>query len=318
MHNIVFLDAATVNLEGDIDFSSLEAIGQLEEYPNTKSADEIIRRAKSADAIIINKTVIDRTVLEALPNLKHISIVATGYNNVDLVAAREHSVSVSNVQGYAKDCVPQHVFAMMLNFAVRLGDYDKSVKKGEWQKSGFFALLKYSTFELSSKTIGIVGYGAIGRGVARVASAFDMNVLINRSSGKSEDGYEAVSIDQIYEASDFVVLCCPLTKDNYHMIDAKALESMKPSAYLVNVGRGGLVNGHDLAKALNKGEIAGAALDVLEVEPPVNDPLLNEVKNLTLTPHTAWATVEARQRLVNEVASNIADCLAGGNRNVVN
>ncbi|WP_109830567.1 D-2-hydroxyacid dehydrogenase [Reichenbachiella versicolor] len=318
MNKIVFLDASTVNLDGDVDFYNLEAIGDLEDYPNTKSEEEIIRRAEKADAIVVNKTVISRSIFEALPQLKHISIVATGYNNIDLEAATDHNVTVSNVQGYAKDCVPQYVFAMMLNFAVKLNNYNRDVKNGDWQKSGFFALLRYPTFELAGKTIGVVGYGAIGKGVVRIAKAFGMKVLVNTASGQSDDETDIVSIDQVYDKSDFVVLCCPLNESNYHMIDNRVLHKMKSNAYLINAGRGGLVNAKDLADALNNGVIAGAGVDVLETEPPTKDPLLEDVKNLVITPHTAWATVESRQRLIDEVALNIADCLNGGKRNVVN
>ena len=318
MNKIVFLDASTVNLDGDVEYSALENIGTLETYPYTKSESEIISRAKNADAIVINKLTISRKVLESLPKLKHISIVATGYNNVDLEAAREHNVTVSNVQGYAKDCVPQHVFAMMLNFAVKLMEYSRDVKKGDWQKASFFALLRYPTFELAGKTIGVVGYGAIGKGIVKLAQAFGMNVLVNKSSLSQVEGLRVVDKLQLYSESDFVVLCCPLTEDNHHMINSETLKKFKPSAYLINVGRGGLIDANSLVHALNNGVIAGAAVDVLEEEPPVADPLLGEVKNLIITPHTAWATVEARQRLVDEVAMNITECLKGGRRNVVN
>ncbi len=315
---LVFIDESTINLNGDMDYSGLQSIAKFIPYPAAASEDETISLAKGATHLIVNKVPITEKVIKAIPTLKHIAVIATGYNNIDLKAAREQGIGVSNVPGYAKDCVPQHVFSLILNLATAAYKYNEDIRNGIWQQSQSFTLLSYPTFELVGKTVGIIGFGAIGKGVAKIAEGFGMQVLMNRKSGKSEGTYHHTSLEEIYKQSDVISLNCPLTEDNEYMINADVLKRMKPTALLINTARGPLVNQQDLAEALNKNQIAGAGIDVLDEEPPKNNPLLRNVKNLILTPHSAWSTVEARQRLIDGVVDNILAAMAGEKSNIVN
>ncbi len=315
---IIFLDESTINLNGDMNYNSLKSLGEFKKYSATTNEQEVIVRAMEADYIVVNKVLITKRILRNLPKLKHIAVIATGYNNIDFVGASSVGVSVSNVPGYAKDCVPQHIFSLILNLATNAFRYFEDIKKGEWQKSQCFTLLKYPTFELAGKTIGIIGFGAIGKGVAKIAEGFGMRVLVNRKSKKEENGYQHTSFEDILNHADVISLNCPLTEENKYLIDKFALKKMKPTALLINTARGPLVNQQDLSEALNNGEIAGAGIDVLDVEPPKDNPLLGNVKNLILTPHSAWSTVEARQRLIDGVAENIKAAISGKKKNIVN
>ncbi len=315
---IVFLDESTVNLNGDISNSGLIALGEITTYPSTLTEEETIERCQGATHIIVNKVLVTEKVVNSLPDLQHVAVIATGTNNVDLNAMSAAGVGVSNVPGYAKDCVPQHVFALILNLATKANKYHADIMSGEWQKSKSFTLLTYPTFELSGKTIGVIGFGAIGKGVAKIAEGFGMKVMVSRKSGRSEGGYHNSPLEEIYDHADVISLNCPLTVENKYMINAEVLKRMKSSAILINTARGPLVNQYDLANALNSGEIAGAGIDVLDREPPTDNPLLGEVKNLILTPHSAWSTVEARQRLIDEVTENIKASLKNESRNIVN
>ena len=246
-------------------------------------------------------------------------MIATGYNNIDIQAAERARIPVTNVPGYAVSSVPQHVFALILNLVTSADKYSHDVRKGDWERSEMFTLLRYPTTELAGKTIGIIGFGTIGRAVAKIAEAFGMNVIMNRRSGEPKDGYPSTSLEEIYRQADIISLNLPLTDDNKYMIDKTALEQMKSTALLINTARGPLVNQYDLAHALNNGIIAGAGIDVLDDEPPKQgNPLLGDVSNCIITPHSAWSTIEARQRLVNEVALNIRSAMDGMPRNLVN
>ncbi|MDX1477685.1 MAG: D-2-hydroxyacid dehydrogenase [Saprospiraceae bacterium] len=313
---IVFLDAATIELNGDIDFSPLHALGSLVTYPSTRS-EESIARCRDAECIITNKVQITRKVVEEARALRHVAVIATGFNNIDLAACHDHGIRVSNVPGYARHSVPQHVFALILNLATRVHDYHHDVMQGEWQESEVFTLLKYHTFELSGKTIGIIGFGDIGRAAARLARAFGMHVLMHRKSGQPLDGYESTDLDRIYREADILSINCPLTDDNRYMINAEVLHQMKPSALLINTARGPLVDQRALAEALQQGIIAGAGIDVLDEEPPRDNPLFGDVPNLIITPHSAWTTIEARQQLINEVAENIKSATTGHPRHLI-
>ena len=312
---IVFLDASTIQLNDDIDFSAFDQFEEFTTFTQT-NADEIMGRISGIDVVMTNKVSITRHALEKA-NLKHIAVVATGVNNIDLDAARKYGVSVSNVPGYARASVPQHIFALILNLATSTHKYDLDVRQGDWAKAGMFTLLNYKTVELSGKTIGIIGFGSIGRQVAKIAEAFGMRVLMNRESGLPVDGYVSSPLEKIYRECDVISLSTPLTDENRYMINKDVLSQMKPTAFLINTARGPLVNQTDLAQALNAGIIAGAGIDVLDEEPPINGNPLLSARNCIITPHSAWSTVEARQRLVDEVALNILDLTHGKDRNRV-
>lgn len=312
---IVFLDEATMTL-GDADFSPLRKAGDYAGYDATDEGD-IVARADGAECVVVNKAPMMRKSVEALPSLKLIAVIATGTNNVDLHAARDRGVRVCNVTGYAEKTVPQHAFALILNLATRAWRYHADVLAGEWGKAPIFTLLKYPTFELAGKTLGIVGFGSIGRGVARVAEGFGMKVVVYDDYAERTPGVEFRDLDGLLRDSDVVTIHCPLTDETRGLIDAAALAKMKPTALLVNTARGGIVDEEALAEALNAGRLAGAGIDVLETEPPVNGNVLFDAKNIVLTPHSAWSTLEARQRLIDETARNIHAFVAGQPRNVV-
>ena len=313
---IVFLDESTITLNSDMDFSPIKALGELVCYPNSNHS-ETIQRAADAEVVIVNKVSMTEKIINSLPALKHIAVIATGYNNIDLAAAKKAAVRVTNVSGYAKNCVPQHTFALILNLATHAHDYDRDIRNGDWQKSSIFTLLTYPTFELAGKTIGIIGFGSIGRSVARIAKAMQMQIIIHDVLDFEHPEYKNSSLDQIYQKADIITLHCPLTADNKYMINRDVFKKMKSSAILINTARGPLVDQTALADALNTSQIAGAGIDVLDEEPPADNPLLAGVKNLIITPHSAWSTREARQRLIDEVAENIKAFSKGIARNAV-
>jgi glycerate dehydrogenase len=313
--NIVFLDESTITL-GDIDFACLKRLGAYRSHPVSEES-EIIARAQGAEAIITNKVWITDASMAALPALRLVTVIATGYNNVDIAAARKRGIRVCNVAGYAVNTVPQHTFALILNLATKAYRYHADIQAGQWASASAFTLLTYPTFELAGRTIGIVGYGVIGRGVARIAEAFGMTVLAHDAAGISDGRYPNTPLDELLRQSDVVTLHCPLTEQTRHMIDAPALARMKPTAMLINTARGGIVDEAALADALNAGRLAGAGFDVLTVEPPHAGNVLLDARNIILTPHSAWSTVEARQKLVDETALNISAFAAGNPRNVV-
>ncbi len=312
---IVFLDQSTITLD-DIDFSCFKKLGDYSEYPSS-TEDETIERSRGAQVLIVNKVLVTRKVIQALPGLKLVCVIATGYNNVDLAAAREANVTACNVAGYAVNTVPQHTFALILNLATQMYRYDADVKAGAWQKAPIFTMLTYPTFELAGKTIGIVGFGAIGRGVARIAEGFGMTVMAYDPMGIKHGKYHNTDLETLLKESDIVTLHCPLTDQTRNLIDRTALSKMKKTSLLINTARGGIVDEPALTEALNTGRIAGAGFDVLTQEPPRNGNVLLQAKNIIITPHSAWSTVEARQKLVDETAENIKAFFEGKPRNVV-
>jgi glycerate dehydrogenase len=313
--NITFLDRATIDLN-DISFLSVESCGKFVSYPNS-SDEEIITRSRNADIIIANKAKITKSVLDSCNKLKLVCVIATGYNNVDLDYAREKGVTVCNVAGYAKNTVSQHTFSLILNLATKAYQYNTDVMQGEWNKASTFTLLKYSTFELSGKTIGIIGFGIIGQAVAQIAVSFGMKIIYYDSYVAPDRTYTSVDFHTLLKESDIVTIHCPLTRETRNLIGKDELALMKSSALLINTSRGGIVNEDTLAIALNNHLIAGAGVDVLSEEPPVNGNALFSAINCVITPHSAWSTKEARQTLVDETARNINAFISGEKRNVV-
>ena len=299
----VFLDYESLD-KNDLDFSALrEIFTDLELYPSTLDT-QVLERVQHADVVITNKVVLDAETLKQCVSLKLILISATGTNNVDLAQAKAQGITVCNCQGYGTSAVAQHTLMLMLTLATSVIQYDHAVKQGEWNKSPIFCLLDFPIVELAGKTLGILGYGELGQAVAKLAEAFGMKIIVgalpNRSTGNR------VALSELLPQVDFLSLHCPLTEETRDLIDNKAIEKMKPSAFLINCARGGIVNEHDLATALRTGKIAGAATDVLSVEPPKegNVLLANNIPNLIITPHSAWGSVDARQRIVQQLTEN--------------
>ena len=314
MTRIVILDGYTAN-PGDLSWDALQSLGEVVVHDRTAPA-EVVARAKGADVVLTNKTVLTSEMLGCLPDLKLVCVLATGFNVVDVAAARARGVPVCNVPEYSTPNVAQAVFALILELTNRTGHHDATVHAGRWAACPDFCYWDGELVELAGRTMGIVGYGRIGRAVADVARAFGMKVLFHR---RSPDGDPAwVGIDRLFAESDVVSLHCPLTPETNQLVDARRLSLMKPTAFLVNTARGALVNEADLAAALAAGRIAGAGLDVLSVEPPSPANPLLAAPRCVITPHIAWATHDARRRLLDTTAGNVAAFLANAPRNVVN
>jgi len=315
---IVVLDGFAMN-PGDLSWKGLSDLGECQLYDRTKPED-VFDRISDAEIIITNKVVIDKPLINKLPTLKYIGVTATGYNVVDVQAAKEQNIVVTNIPAYSTDSVAQLVFSHILNVANRVELHANTVKAGDWTVNPDFAYWKSPQLELAGKTIGIVGFGRIGQKVAEIAKAFGMNVIFQNRSPKTNipEGMKQKTLAEVFAESDFVSLNCPLSDENNAFVNRSLLETMKPTAVLINTGRGGLINEADLAEALNTGKIAGACLDVLSTEPPSAQNPLITAKNCFITPHIAWATFEARQRLMNITVDNIRNYLTGNPLNVVN
>lgn len=306
----VFLDFGSVT-RGDMDCSALERAISPWRFHHNSSEAEVPERIRHAEVIVSNKVFIGREAIQAAERLRLICVAATGYNNVDLVAAAQHGIPVCNVRGYATPSVAQHVFMLMLNLARRFVDYQALVKNGGWQASPFFCPLDFGIQELSGKYLGIVGFGELGKAVAQIAQAFTMQVLIaDHKNQPPRPG--RIAFDDMLRQADFITLHCPLSPDTQQLIARREFELMKPSAYLINTARGGLINETDLLECLNNGCIAGAAIDVIQGEPPRQDNaiLRHQPGNLIVTPHIAWASRESRQRLLDQLAGNIDNFFA--------
>jgi glycerate dehydrogenase len=311
---VVILDAYTAN-PGDLSWGPVEAVGPCTIHDRT-AAGELLARAAGAEALVTNKTLLDRDTIAALPALRVISVLATGYNVVDVAAARDRGIAVCNVPEYATPNTAQATWALILELTNRVGELSASVHAGRWSKSPDFCYWDGELVELAGRTLGIVGYGRIGRTVAAIGRAFGMRILAHRRTPGPDA--ECVDLETLLRESDVVSLHCPLTPETQGLIDARRLALMKPTALLVNAARGPLVVEADLAAALDAGRIAGAALDVLSIEPPpASNPLLT-AKNCIITPHVAWATRDARRRLIEATAENLRAFAAGRPRNVVN
>ena len=314
--NIVVLDGFTMN-PGDLSWDELAELGSLKVYDRT-SAGQVLERAKDAEAILTNKTVIDAASLRSLPKLKYVGVLATGYNVVDINVARELGIVVTNIPAYSTESVAQMVFAHILNITHRVGRYSDEARSGVWSRQADFSYTNSPLMELCGKKIGIVGFGNTGSATARIAVAFGMEVLAYTSKPQSAlpaGVTKADSIDDVFRMSDIVSLHCPLNKETSEIANAAHLSLMKKSAILINTGRGGLVNEQDLADALRKNRIKAAGLDVMVNEPPREDNLLLRLDNCFITPHIAWATYEARVRLMNQTVKNLRSFIEG---NIIN
>ncbi len=310
---IVILDGFTAN-PGDISWAEIEALGNCKIYDRTGEAD-VVARAADADIVLTNKTLITQKSLAALPRLRYIGVLATGYNTVDVQAAQQRGILVCNVPEYSTPNVTQAVFALLLELTNRTGHHSQTVHEGRWSASPDFCYWDGELVELAGRTLGIVGYGRIGKAVAAVGRAFGMQILAHRHT--ASDDPQFVSLDRLLSESDVVSLHCPLVPDTKELINAARLAQMKPSAFLINTARGALIHEPDLAAALNTERIAGAGLDVLSVEPPLaSNPLLS-ARNCVLTPHIAWATRNARLRLLEVTAANIRSYLLNRPQNVI-
>ena len=315
--NIVMLDAYTAN-PSDLSWAAFEALGTCTFYDRTPPG-QVIERAKDAEVIITNKAPLSRETLAALPKLRYVGVIATGYNIVDVAAAAELGITVTNVPGYSSASVAQAVFSLLLELTNRTGHHAARVSEGAWAACPDFSFCDYPITELHGLTLGLVGLGDIGQSVARIAQAFGMNVIAARRTWAlpPPEGVTPVPLADVLSQADVVSLHCPLTDDTRMLINAESLATMKPGAYLINTARGPLVDEAALAEALNTGRIAGAGLDVLSVEPPKPGNPLFTAKNCFITPHVAWASRAARTRLIALCAENVKHWAAGQAVNVV-
>ncbi|MBN2022514.1 MAG: D-2-hydroxyacid dehydrogenase [Pirellulales bacterium] len=316
--NIVVLDGFASN-PGDLSWAQLESLGPCTVFDRTP-VEEVVPRAAGVGIILVNKVAIDRPVIEALPELRYVGVLATGYDIVDCEAARERGIVVTNVPSYGTDSVVQMTLAHLLNLTLHVGEHAQAVAQGRWAASPDFCFWDFPLVELSGLTMGIVGFGRIGRAVARVARALGMKVLACDLAKPTDppEGVEIVELDDLFRRSDVVSLHCPLSPQTRHLVDTRRLALMKPSAMLVNTSRGPVVDERALAEALSAGRLAGAGLDVLADEPPPRDHPLVGLANCYVTPHVAWATRAARDRLMTIAVDNVRAFLAGAPRNVVN
>jgi glycerate dehydrogenase len=313
---IVVLDGHALN-PGDLSWFRLEAIAPCKIYDRTPDA-ETVARAADCEIILTNKNLLSQRVIEQLPALRYIGVLATGYNIVDVDAAKRHGVTVCNVPKYASQSVAQMTFAHLLNLTLRVADHGHGVAEGRWTRCPDFSYWDFPLVELSGLTMGIIGFGQIGRTTAQIALAMGMNVLAYEKSPATYPGVRFVELDELFRQSDVVSLHCPLTPETHHLVGSEQLAMMKRSAYLINTSRGPLVDEQALADALHAGRIAGAGIDVLSTEPPPADNPLLTAPNCCITPHIAWATRAARARLLDASVSNVRAFLAGTPQNVVN
>lgn len=315
---IVILDAYTVN-PGDLSWSALEKLGDVDIYDRT-SPDDVISRCRGAEIVLTNKVVLDAEILNMLPRLQYIGVLATGYNVVDLEQATRQNIVVTNIPAYSTDSVAQMVFCHLLNIVGRVDYYANENREGRWTNSADFCYLDHNLFELRGKKMGIIGLGNTGMATAKIALAFGLKVFAYTSKEEQElpDGIHKDELSDIFEECDIISLHCPLTEDTKHIINKNSLQQMKSNAIIINTGRGPLVNDADLAEALNDEEIAAYGADVLTTEPASADNPLLSAKNCYLTPHIAWATKEARERLISICTDNIEAFIDGEPINVVN
>lgn len=315
---IVVLDGYTLN-PGDHSWQEVESFGDVTVHDFTEESD-IVSRSSGAEIILTNKTPLTAATLEQLPDLKYIGVLATGFNVVDVEAARARGIPVTNIPTYGTDSVAQFVMALLLELCHHVAHHSEAVKGGAWERAGQFCFWDFPLIELAGRSMGIIGFGRIGRRVGEIADAFGMKVLAADVYRENPPAYpfEWAEIPEVFEKADVVSLHCPQTADNVEMVNRNLLERMKPTAFLINTSRGGLIQEADLAAALEAGTLAGAACDVVSSEPIRRDNPLLDAPNMILTPHIAWATLSARQRLMKTAAENIGAFLKGSPVNVVN
>lgn len=313
---IVILDAHTVN-PGDLSWERISDLGETTVYPRT-APDEVVGRCEDADIVLTNKVVLDADTLNMLPHLKYIGVLATGYNVVDLETASRQNIVVTNIPSYSTQSVAQMVWSHILNITNRVEYYTLRNHDGRWTNSPDFCYYDFTHQELCGKTLGIVGLGSTGMAVARIALAFGMKVIAFTSKDSLPEGIRKVTMEQVFSQCDILSLHCPLNKETYHLVSHARLQLMKPSAIIINTSRGPVVNEQDLADALNSGKIAAFGCDVLSSEPAKADNPLLKARNCFITPHIAWATKEARIRLIDICADNIRSFMKGKTINQVN
>ncbi|MBU3172565.1 D-2-hydroxyacid dehydrogenase [Clostridium estertheticum] len=315
---IVVLDGFTLN-PGDLSWKEFEKLGELKVYDRT-SFDEIVDRAYDCEIILTNKTPLGMDTLKKLPKIKYIGVLATGYNVVDVKAAKEMGIIVTNTPAYGTNSVAQFVFALLLEICHHVGEHNEVVRKGAWTNSKDFCFWNYHMIELAGKTMGIIGMGRIGVVTSTIAQAFGMNVLAYNPSKKESlisDTFKYVELDQLYEGADVISLHCPLFEETKGIINKESIKKMKDGVIIINTSRGPLIVEEDLAHALNSGKVAGVGLDVMSVEPVQMDNPLMRAKNCLITPHIAWAPKESRERLMNIAVDNLAQFVKGRPINIV-
>ncbi|MBU3183938.1 D-2-hydroxyacid dehydrogenase [Clostridium estertheticum] len=315
---IVVLDGFTLN-PGDLSWKEFEKLGELKVYDRT-SFDEIVDRAYDCEIILTNKTPLSMDTLKKLPKIKYIGVLATGYNVVDVKAANEMGIIVTNTPAYGTNSVAQFVFALLLEICHHVGEHNEVVRKGAWANSKDFCFWNYPMIELAGKTMGIIGMGRIGVVTSSIAQAFGMNVLAYNPSKKESlisDTFKYVELDQLYEGADVISLHCPLFEETKGIINKESIKKMKDGVIIINTSRGPLIVEEDLAQALNSGKVAGVGLDVMSVEPVQMDNPLMRAKNCLITPHIAWAPKESRERLMNIAVDNLAQFVKGRPINIV-
>lgn len=314
---IVILDGYSVN-PGDLSWDALREMGDVEVYDRT-SLEEVVTRAEKAEIVLTNKVVLDKPALDRLPSLRYIGVLATGYNVVDLEETRRRGIIVTNIPAYSTDSVAQMTFAHILNITNRVGHYAQENAHGRWSNNADFCYWDSPLHELAGKTLGIVGLGNIGKRVARIAVDFGMDVfaLTSKEPSALPHGVQKTTMEGLLAVSDILTLHCPLTESTRHLIRAETIQKIKHGAIIINTGRGPLVDEHDVAKALHDGHLAAYGADVLDTEPPACDNELLSAPNAFITPHIAWATVEARKRLIRIATENIQSYLSGTPRNIV-
>lgn len=313
---IVLTDAQTV-LDNIVNSDSLKELGEVEEYGLLKY-EEVAEKISDADVVVCNKTLLDPHTLHLAENLKYIGLFATGYNNIDIDYCTKHNITVCNAGSYSTNAVAQHTFALILEHFNNITGYNKFVHDGKWKRSKTFSPFVYPLNEIAGKTLGIVGLGNIGQAVAKIANAFNMNVIACNRSEKNIENVTTVSFEKLLEQSDIVSVHCPLNDDSKDMFDKNAFAKMKKGALFVNTARGGVMVEKDLYDALQSGHLGGACIDTLSVEPMEENCILMEAKNCIMTPHIAWAPVETRRRLMDIVVDNIKNFLSGAPTNKVN
>lgn len=315
---IVILDGFTT-VRNDLNWDAVAALGELTAYDRTRP-EEVFERCQNAEIVLTNKVIMTAETIAQLPKLKYIGVLATGYNVVDLEAATKHGVTVTNIPAYSTDSVAQLIFAHLLNVVNRVDYYANQNREGRWAKQADMCFLDHTPFDLAGKQIAFIGVGNIGKAAIRIAQAFGMNTVAVSSKEQSllPDGVRKVTAHEAFATSDVVALTCPLTENNRHMINAEVLSQMRPSTIVINTSRGPLVDEEAMATALKKGQIAAFCCDVVSKEPPTEDNPLFSAPNCYTTPHIAWATIDARQRLISICADNIQAFLVGAPKNVVN